>query len=348
MQPVYVVLTALAALLGALIFTRLHIPAGTMIGAVCGTVVLSLTMDCAVMPYAAKFLAQITAGAFIGCSIDRSDLKVLRGVYRPALLVIGCYLALNLLTGMLLWQIAGMDLLTSLLCAVPGGMSDVPLIAADMGAELSSVVVLQFVRLCSGLSLFPLWISHIPADEESTAPCEREKRKGSTPPEAVFVLLMLASMGGLLGRILRIPAGPLLFSIAVSLLFKLFLFPLVLPRKLKRCAQVLSGAYIGCSVTVESLRQIPRLLFPAVLVVLLYLGNAWLVGRILHKQFHIPRREATLMVTPAGASDMALISADLGVQSPTLIVVQLIRMLSASALFPQVCYWLAGKITLYT
>ena len=348
MQVTSVALTALAALLGAMIFSWLHVPAGTMIGAVCGTVVLSLTMDCAVMPYAAKFLAQITAGAFIGCSIDRSDFKVLRRAYRPALLVIACYLVLNLLTGMLLWRVAGIDLLTALLCAVPGGMSDVPLIAADMGADLPCVVVLQFARLCSGLSLFPLWVSHIPAEEQIAAQHGKKEKKENTPLMAVAAVLALTCLGGLFGRMLRVPAGPLLFSIAIALLFKIFVFPLTLPRKLKRCAQVLSGAYIGCSVTVDSLRRLPHLILPALLIVALYMGNAWLVGRILHKRFHIPRREAVLMATPAGASDMALISADLGVQSPTLIVVQLARMLSASALFPQICYWLAGKIALYT
>ena len=52
------------------------------------------------------------------------------------------------------------------------------------------------------------------------------------------------------------------------------------------------------------------------------------------------RREGYLTATPAGASDMALISSDLGVDSPDLIVLQLMRMLIVVMAFPQILYLL--------
>ena len=48
-----------------------------------------------------------------------------------------------------------------------------------------------------------------------------------------------------------------------------------------------------------------------------------------------------LMMTPAGASDMALIAADIGVNSPSLVVMQIFRMLMAASVFPQICYQIA-------
>ena len=47
------------------------------------------------------------------------------------------------------------------------------------------------------------------------------------------------------------------------------------------------------------------------------------------------------MMTPAGASDMALIAADIGVNSPSLVVMQIFRMLMAASIFPQICYQIA-------
>ena len=47
------------------------------------------------------------------------------------------------------------------------------------------------------------------------------------------------------------------------------------------------------------------------------------------------------MLTPAGAGDMALISADVGVSSPRLILVQIYRLLIATAIFPHLCLLLA-------
>ena len=52
-----------------------------------------------------------------------------------------------------------------------------------------------------------------------------------------------------------------------------------------------------------------------------------------------------LMLTPAGASDMALISADIGVSSPRLILVQIYRLIIATAIFPQICLLVSGLFT---
>ena len=57
----------------------------------------------------------------------------------------------------------------------------------------------------------------------------------------------------------------------------------------------------------------------------------------MEKRFGVPLREGMLMLSPAGASDMALISADIGVSSPRLILVQVYRLLIATAVFPQIC-----------
>ena len=43
----------------------------------------------------------------------------------------------------------------------------------------------------------------------------------------------------------------------------------------------------------------------------------------------------------AGASDRALIAADSGGNSPSLVVMQIFRMLMAASIFPQICYQIA-------
>ncbi len=74
------------------------------------------------------------------------------------------------------------------------------------------------------------------------------------------------------------------------------------------------------------------------------LGNAWLFGNWMERRFQVPLREGMLMLTPAGASDMALISADIGVNSPRLILVQIYRLLIATAIFPHLCLLLARAL----
>ena len=65
----------------------------------------------------------------------------------------------------------------------------------------------------------------------------------------------------------------------------------------------------------------------------------------MEKLFGVPVREGMLMLTPAGASDMALISTDIGVSSPRLILVQIYRLIIATAVFPQICLLVSGLFT---
>jgi len=315
-----------------------------MIGAVAGTLLLSLTMQRASMPYIAKFVAQVTSGAYIGCAVSKEDFRQFRKIYKVLLVVVGAFLLLNLTTGILLWKFASFDLLTALMCTIPGGISEVSLVSAEMGADVSAVVLLQFVRMCVGLGFFPSWIAWLDrrsniADIDVSQNIKKTGKTKTKPPVLKLIILFaIAACFGYLGRRMGVPAGVLIFSIMAALLIKLFVFSVSFPKPLKRCAQVLSGCYIGCSISYESLLNIPSLLVPAIFIVIVYMINSFVVGHILNKYFSVPIREAMLMATPAGASDMALISADIGVQSPVLIVTQVLRMLAAASLFPQICY----------
>lgn len=65
-------------------------------------------------------------GAYIGCLVTTEDLRHLPRVIRPYLAVMSTFLALNLAVGFFIWRVTDLDLLTSLFCAAPGGMTDTP------------------------------------------------------------------------------------------------------------------------------------------------------------------------------------------------------------------------------
>lgn len=347
-----IVFTFLSGGIIGLLFLKLKLPGSVLTGAVCGTVMLSLAFRCAEMPYFAKFLAQVTAGAFIGCSVSRKDLVELKYIYRPFLVVIFSFLILNIFLGIALYSTTRLDPLTSLLCTIPGGMSDLPLTASDMGANVTQVVVLQFVRLCVGLGFFPMWIvwldkrgsSSSGFAETPAADCRKAGEPGLTSVKSVAAAFTTALICGTVGRMSGLPAGTLVFAMLGTLFLKLSGIPVALPKWFKRLAQLLSGTYIGASVSYEALTDVPQLIVPAFVIILAYMLNAYIVGNILTRSFAIPFKEAMLMMTPAGASDMALISADIGVHSPSLVVMQIFRMLLASSVFPQISYQIAKLI----
>ncbi len=332
-------LTLLTALVSGFLFYKLKVPGGMMVGAIVGVSALSITTASAFMPSEAKLTAQCLAGAFIACSVEKSDLQNLKRIWKPALFLLGAMLGLNLIAGLLIYWSSPLDMVTSLISAVPGGMSDIPIIAADMGADAPKVALLQFVRMSAGIGLFPSLIALVTKDEkEASGKAESlpPKRSDSISPLELLLTLLVALGCGIFGKWIGIPAGALVFSMLGVIALKMSTGKAFLPVWAKRLAQMLSGAYIGSGIGREDLLALRFVIFPAVLLLACYFANALLTGRLMHRLFGLGRREAMLAATPAGATDMALISSDLGISSSTLIELQVIRMIVVISLFPQI------------
>lgn len=326
-----------------LLFYKLKIPGGMMVGALVGSVLLNLTTDAAYMPYTARLMAQITAGAFVGASVQRSDIQRLPKLAKPACILVGGMLVLNIVMGIVIHHVSGLDWMTSFFCAVPGGMSDTPILAAEMGANGAAVALMQFSRLVCGIGIFPSIIAWMTRNEPQSGQISQVKaKKEKSTMIDLLATLCVAGGCGIVGKLSGIPVGALTFSMIGTAIFKLACGHAVIPLWLKRLAQVLSGTYIGCSIGLQELLDLRTLLLPALLLVSGYLLNCILLSALLHKSCGLSRRIAMLSATPAGANDMALISGDLGVVSPDLNVLQIVRMITAVSLFPQVICLLAS------
>jgi len=331
-------LTILCALAVGYVLDRIHLPGGMMIGAVIGACLLGVATGQSHMPGMAKTVAQIIAGAFIGSGITREDVREMRTVVKPALILLPCFLMINIASGLLIYRVSELDLMTALMSCVPGGISDIPMIAADMGADPSVVVTMQFIRLVLGIGCFPLMIRFATGGEDAGR-TEVIKTKKNKEFKAHYVVLTfaVAAVCGLVGKASPMPSGTMGFATLGSIAFACA-FPgkAQMPRLLRKCAQLLSGAYVGASIGAEQLRLLSRLGLPVVILVCGYLLGCFGIGFLLWRAGCFSRREGMLAATPAGASDMALISADLGVSSAKLIVLQVLRLVVVVLVFPSI------------
>lgn len=345
-------LTLGAAALGGLLFKKLNIPAGLLVGAIFGAAVIHLGFDASYMPKTVKTIAQIVAGGFIGTMVSREDVLKLKSLWKVAILVLGAYCSMNIIVGYCAYQISDFDLLTMLMCTIPGGLSDVPLIAADMGADLLPVIMVHFVRAVAGIGIFPIIISHICRNDETEEEKLKAKEEVKKSPankaadlQTTVITLILSTSFGLVGMWIGIPAGTLVgAAVGVSMVKVGVNYNAIMPKTLKKIAQVMSGAYIGCAISMEALLGIGDVIVPLVFIMACYMAVMYVMGNLLHRKFGMARKEAMLMMTPAGASDMALIASDLGINSPSLIVIQVVRLFVADAIMPQVCYTAAQML----
>lgn len=340
-----IALTLAAALLGGLALSRLKVPGGMMLGAAIGASALNLSFGNAHLPALTKTVAQVVVGAFIGAGVERSELPQMRGALKPALVIIFGLLGLNILTGLLIHRFSSLDLLTSFMSTTPGGISDMPIVAAEMGADASKVLVLQFVRFAIGIGIFPSLIGGLTRAEHQRGgePASRPARQGSGWL-GVVLILAAAATSGLLGRLSGLPAGTMAFATFGGILFKLLYPKAWVPTWLRRAAQCLSGAYIGANIGITQIKEMLALPVPIALLLLSLLSGTLLIGFVLYKMRAFTLREGMLAATPAGASDMALISFDLGISNINLVLVHVMRVIAVITFFPAILKWLAGLL----
>lgn len=348
-------ITLAIGIIGGILFYKMKIPAGVLVGSIVAVTILSVTTEVAVMPAKAKLLAQIITGAYIGSGIKKKDLMHLPYIIKPYATMMVIFLALNLTMGFIIHAISPMDLVTSMLCALPGGVSDTPLIAMDMGADVPKVAVVQFSRMLFGIAVMPIILSAVnkkiekklcvqtasSASSPTAEPSVKKDQpaKNPAPKRGAVPLIITLSVGaaaGILGDILPVTAGPLLFSMLAVTALKMFYEKSYLPLWFRRVAQVLSGCVIGCRIKHDDIMELRFVIIPAVVLLSAYVINCILTGHLLHKLYGIQRLEAMLSVSPAGATEMALIAADLGINSPDLIVLQVCRLMGVMAIFPQI------------
>ena len=148
-------LTLAVGVICGLIFVLLKVPNGLRIGALLGSALLGVFFRAAWMPAQTRFYVQIIAGSFIGCTLDKSHLRDLPRLIKPIAMVLGSFLLLNLTLGALIYFVSPLDWATSFLCVVPGGMTDTPIIAVDMGADPPKVALAMLARWILGVVIFP-------------------------------------------------------------------------------------------------------------------------------------------------------------------------------------------------
>lgn len=322
---------------------KLKIPGGLLVGAIVGAAMLNILFSNAYMPKDTKLYVQIIAGAFIGCIMEKSDLKRIPHIIKPASIMLISFLILNLTVGFLIWKISPLDLITSLMAVVPGGISDTPIIAADMGADAPKVAVMQIVRQILGIGVFPslilLYDIRIGQKKpETNAEGYKNKRiKSKTKSISAFLCtLTIATIFGFLGKSANIPAGTFVFAILSVLILKLVFNFAYIPKWLKKSAQIFSGCYLGSTVLLSDVMELRYLILPLSIIIIGYMANCFITGSIIRKVCGFTRKEAMLITTPAGASDMALISSELGVENTDVIILQVVRAVVVMTFFPQI------------
>lgn len=348
-ELIQALMTLLASFAAGWLLRRAGVPGGMMLGGIIGAAAYNLLTGSAYMPFAARFLSQSIAGGFLGASLDAKDLKKLPRLLFPLLIVLlGMFLS-DLAIGFLITLVSPLDSLTALTAGIAGGINDIPLIAEELGADAGKVAVLQFVRLLTGIALFPAMIRLL---DRSRPPAARQSAgntaKSAPVPLPQMALTILAAVtGGAIGKAAGIPAGSLLFSLLATAALRLTTGTGAMSPGVKQAAQLLAGAYIGCMLDRRDIMELKYLVLPSLVLVAVFAVNCLLSSWLICKGGTFDRKEAMLATTPAGAGEIALISSDLSISqafAADIMVLHILRVIAAVSIMPQLIPHLAKLI----
>ncbi len=325
--------------LGALL-NKFKVPGGFLIGGIIATTIISINIPL-YLPIEFKVLAQIMAGTYIGTTIDINRLNNIKYLIKPTVFLMTGYLFMNLAVGFIIYLTSPLDLSTALFSCVPGGVSDMPILAQDMGATASIVTFMQFFRLVYCITVLPFNLRKLSYAAQKEADKGQTKAKDSTVSKAFSsdkILVVVSGLAlGIFGRISGIPTGAMLFSLIGTLLYKKFCNKNPkLPKKFRVVAQLLSGAYIGSGIQMDELLALDEAVIPLIILLVSYTIFFFIMKMLLNRFCNLSKYESILVSIPAGANDLSLIAADLGVETPTVAVMQMLRLMIVIIFFPQI------------
>lgn len=151
--------TAAAALVGAVIFEWLEVPAGALLGAVVGVALLNTVGSlgpASELPDAARFFAYAGLGWLVGQGVTRATVAELRESLGLISMVVVALVLVGLALGWVLAHFGVMDQRTAYLAASPGALSQMSAVAVSLDANVTTVVTVHTIRVVALILLSPL------------------------------------------------------------------------------------------------------------------------------------------------------------------------------------------------
>ncbi|MDN6243820.1 MAG: AbrB family transcriptional regulator, partial [Tetragenococcus koreensis] len=130
------------------------------------------------------------------------------------------------------------------------------------------------------------------------------------------------------------PAGTLSLSLLFSALFKLRTNINAFPIQIRQFAQILAGSMVGSSFTRGVAASLRIFFLPALLLIAVYLLISYLYAQINKRKGWLDFTSALFASCPAGATDIALLSAEYGVNMNSVAMIQIARLIHAVGIMP--------------
>ncbi len=341
--PVTFALVFFLGFLGYRIFKLLHIPGGAIAGAlVIVALVTSQGVGWAELPSYMSTFCQVILGIMIGCKFSREKVRQIKSLLVPGMLVATWMICISLVIGILMARVTELDLGTALFGSVPGGISEMGLVALSYNLSVPVVTLFQFVRVLAVYFCLPsIVLKYDNTEREEAAdkalPIVDKPEYSKKKAYYVLVTILLGTVSGFTANALGVPVGGLLGAMVIVAILRIMGVPLEeVPRWAFILAQVGLGAFLGTTFTPDIVVTLQGLLLPTLVFSIIIVLNGVVLGLLVHRVFGWDLVTSLLATAAAGASQMSAIALDMDADAITVSIIQAMRLALILMLMPTI------------
>ncbi|MDR7001903.1 AbrB family transcriptional regulator [Neobacillus niacini] len=299
------------------------------------------------MPKYWLFMGQLILGIELGQKINLTFLNVFKENWIAIILMLLLSIFFSLLSGFVLWKYSNSDMLTSFFGTAPGGLSAMPGIAEEAGANTAVVSIIQTMRVFLVILTIPIiassWAFFGNLANHPTFSVRTDSNFNIGSLLWTFVLIGFAYIGSLLGKYLKLPA-PWLIGSMVGVAIVQSLSSLLMgrdiiswwPHEVIILSQIMIAASIGSRFHKSMFIGLKRTITVSFLSTVGLIGSMFICAILVAKITGISLITSILAFAPGGIAEMTTTSVVLGGDSTFVVAVQVLRIFFICIFLPQV------------
>ncbi|WP_159462008.1 AbrB family transcriptional regulator [Salirhabdus sp. Marseille-P4669] len=286
-------------------------------------------------------IAFLLLGIQIGSTFTTDTVNIVTPYFFPFLLFTLLTIFVAILSGYFLSKLTKIDKMTSVLGAIPGGLSAMVAMSESFKSNTIYVTLFHSIRLLAVLFIVPFVATHFFMDHHrNSSTFLFVEDNGHLWTIWIYVLFYI------IARLLdnKVPASyviiPMLFT-AISNSLGLTLFHL--PMVLFIAAQIILGANLGHSVSVEDLKNAGKHCTTYFLLNIVVIAFTFFIGYLFTLLTPMNLVTAILSFAPGGLVEMAITAQEVGGDPSIVGSLQMIRLLIIVLLLPLILQWILPK-----
>ncbi|MGI1834340.1 AbrB family transcriptional regulator [Bacillus altitudinis] len=291
-------------------------------------------------------LGQFILGIELGQKMNMKVLHIFAENWLPVSFMLVFSILLAMLSGFVLWKLSKTDMLTSFVGTAPGGLSAMPGIAQEVGANTAVVSLVQTIRVLMVVLTIPFTVFYLNTKSQSDVVVAQ----GSAFSSGVFTisniswtaaLILGAWLMSRLAVRLHFPApwligsmlGVAALQVGAGALTGHDLIP-YWPAQANIASQVFLGATIGSKMNKQMFAGLKNTLIVAVVSSAGLIAATVLSSIAIAEITGISVITAILAFSPGGIAEMATTAVTLHEDSTFVVAVQVVRIILVIAMLP--------------